>query len=105
MDTSSSSAGVDCSSVDQRMPSWQARLLNFFVRTVVRRRSWGDERALARRARRVFGAPMPYGVLAVRGLSRQRVRARGVSAEWLVPERPGPGVVLYIHGGGFVSCS
>jgi len=28
-----------------------------------------------------------------------------VRGEWLVPADPSPGVILYIHGGGFVSCS
>lgn len=87
------------------MPSWQARLLSLGISIVVRRRHWGDEDALARRARRLFGAPASYGLLAARGLTRERVRANGVAAEWLIPKAPRPGAVLYIHGGGFVACS
>jgi acetyl esterase/lipase len=87
------------------MPSWQARLLTLGVRALVRRRDWGDERTLVRRARRLLGAPAPYGWLATRGLSIEPVRARGIWAEWLVPKKPADGVLLYVHGGGFVSCS
>lgn len=87
------------------MPSWQARLLGLSVRLLVRRRNYGDERALVRRARRLFGAPMPYGILAACGLTRERVRESGVLAEWMIPRVPLPGAILYIHGGGFISCS
>jgi hypothetical protein len=37
--------------------SWQARLVNAFIKTTVRRRNWGDEKMVARRARRLFGSP------------------------------------------------
>ena len=40
-----------------------------------------------------------------RGLRRETVRAAGVRGEWLIPDSPQPGVVFYVHGGGFVSCS
>lgn len=71
----------------------------------MRRRHWGDENALARRARRLFGAPAPYGMLAALGLTRERVQANGIAAEWLIPKAPQPGAILYIHGGGFVAGS
>jgi monoterpene epsilon-lactone hydrolase len=87
------------------MPSWQARILDLAIRGFVRRRDWGDERALARRARFVFGALPAYSWLAARGLRWERVDDGGAHGEWLTPERPLPGVILYVHGGGFVSCS
>src|SRR5687768_7586375 len=88
------------------MPSWQARLLSGFIRAVVRRRSWGDENGLIRRARLLFGAPLAYRWLARYGVQRTLVRQTGAIGEWLVPaECTSPGVVLYIHGGGFVACS
>jgi epsilon-lactone hydrolase len=87
------------------MPSWQARILSVAVRAVVRRRHWGNERELTRRARLVFGAPPVYRSLATYGVRRERVRTAQVRGEWLVPNAAGPGVVLYIHGGGFVACS
>lgn len=75
------------------------------IRATIRRRDWGDERALARRARRLFGSPAPYGWLRAVGLRVEPVRAAGVAAEWLVPPDAEAGVLLYVHGGGFVSCS
>lgn len=86
------------------------------VRLLVRRKRWGeDERAVARRARRLFGAPMPFAWLRTRGVkvrpvneSRNGVSVRG---EWIEPERADDGddgsggVIFYIHGGGFVACS
>jgi epsilon-lactone hydrolase len=87
------------------MPSWQARVASAVIRTVVRRRDWGSERHLVRRARALFGAPAPYGWLHTWGVTRHVVRERGVCGEWLAPPDAGPGVVLYAHGGGYVSCS
>jgi epsilon-lactone hydrolase len=85
--------------------SWQARAIGRVIRVIVRRRDWGAEGALANRARRVFGAPRGYRNLAALGVSRQSVQRDGVRGEWLIPRASLPGVVLYAHGGGFVSCS
>jgi epsilon-lactone hydrolase len=87
------------------MPSWQARLHNVGVRAIVRRRSWGDERSLTRRARLLFGAPPGYRSLAARGVRHLRVHGGPVRGEWLIPDHPSAGILLYVHGGGFVSCS
>ena len=87
------------------MPSWQASCLNVGVRVLIRRRHWGDERAVSRRARRLFGVPFPLRWLRTRGLRIDRVSDGGVQGEWIVPQTPDEGVILYVHGGGFVSCS
>ncbi|MCA1565138.1 MAG: alpha/beta hydrolase [Acidobacteria bacterium] len=87
-------------------PSWQARGLSASLRLFVRRRRWGrDAAGVARRARLIFGAPRPYQWLRSRGLNVRRVNDRGVRGEWLEPAGAGAGVIFYIHGGGFVSCS
>ncbi|HEV2864172.1 MAG TPA: alpha/beta hydrolase [Pyrinomonadaceae bacterium] len=89
------------------MNSWQARFFNAWVRRLVRRERWGgDERAVARRARRLFGSPLFIQRLRTFGLRVEPVRGGGgVRGEWLTPPDAGPGAVLYIHGGGYVSCS
>lgn len=87
------------------MSSWPAKAFSGAIRAFVRRRTWGSDEELAARARRVFGAPRLYGWLATLGLSRRLCRTSGVRGEWLIPRRPRPGVVFYVHGGGFVSCS
>jgi acetyl esterase/lipase len=87
------------------MPSWQARMFSVVIRFLVRRQSWGDERTLTRRARRLFGAPPIYRSMVAWGIRCRRQRHGIIPGEWLLPEQPSPGVVLYVHGGGFVSCS
>jgi acetyl esterase/lipase len=87
------------------MPSWQARTFNAGVRVLVRRRDWGNVAVVARRARAVFGAPWPYQWIVRHGLRFSHARTGRVNGEWLVPSAPIRGTILYIHGGGFVSCS
>jgi acetyl esterase/lipase len=87
-----------------RMASWESRCFSASVRTVVRRRSWGDEAALAHRARQLFGAPRALQWFGRRGLRVESV-AGAVRGEWLSPADPERGVIFYIHGGGYVACS
>src|SRR5687768_4560418 len=88
------------------MPSWQGRLANASARLAIRRRSWGDgEQAVARRARRLFGSPKPFRWLRTRGLRLTLITTETVRGEWLGVDDAEPGVILYFHGGGYVSCS
>src|SRR3989442_7342993 len=87
------------------MPSWQARLLIIAVRMLMRRRDWGDEQTLARRARRVFGAPRLLQWLRTRAVQIEPVHEDRVRGEWITSERSEQGVILYFHGGGYVACS
>ena len=90
-------------------PSWQARGISAIIGRFIRRRRWGaDAAGVARRARLIFGAPWPYQWLRTRGLNVRAVNDAGVCGEWLEPAAGGGnggGVILYLHGGGFVSCS
>jgi monoterpene epsilon-lactone hydrolase len=86
-------------------PSWQARCLVIAVRMLMRRRDWGDERALTRRARRVFGAPRLLQWLRTRAVAIEPVHDERVRGEWIVPERSAHGIILYLHGGGYVAGS
>ncbi|MEP7213391.1 MAG: alpha/beta hydrolase [Acidobacteriota bacterium] len=89
------------------MPSIRARIFNAYVRLLIKRRDWGpDKYALARRARRLFGAPLVSRWLSIRDLGVQPVNDASVRGEWLSVEEPdAQAIVLYIHGGGFVACS
>lgn len=87
------------------MPSFAARFFNSYIRFFVRRRDWGNEQALARRSRRVFGAPRLYGNLVLKGLRSERVDTSDVHGEWITPPNASPHILMYIHGGGYVSCS
>lgn len=72
---------------------------------MIRRRDWGDPSALARRARRLWGVPPALQRFALRGLRHQLVAEGGVRGEWIAPPAPGSGIILYVHGGGYVACS
>lgn len=89
----------------RKSPSWQARLLSQSIRALVRRRNWGDERQLARRARLLFGSPPIYRSVVTIGVAIEPFRDEGIDAEWLTPSNAQQGVIFYVHGGGFVSCS
>jgi epsilon-lactone hydrolase len=84
-------------------PSWQARCLTFAVRVVMRRLTWGDERALTSRARRVFGAPNPLQWIRTRGVRIDPVHDGSVRGEWITAKRSDRGVIMYLHGGGYVA--
>lgn len=71
----------------------------------MRRATWGDERALVARARRVFGLPRPWRWLWTRGVRISPLREDRIRGEWIVGDRSERGAVLYVHGGGYVACS
>jgi epsilon-lactone hydrolase len=78
------------------------------IRKTVRRRLWGkDELDLARNARQVFGSPRFLQALSTSGLDVSRIDSPAVAGEWLRQnDSASKGrAILYIHGGGFVSCS
>jgi acetyl esterase/lipase len=88
------------------MPSLRAMFFNSATRLLVRRR-WGtDEFELAKKARRVMGAPKILQEICAIGLDIKPVKEQALRGEWVAPKNAGNhGVILYIHGGGFVSCS
>jgi acetyl esterase/lipase len=87
------------------MSSWQARVFNTMIPLLVLRRKWGEPERLARRARRLFGPPRWYSLLKTKGVQFQRTDGT-IPGEWIVPGAPtSTNIVLYFHGGGYVSCS
>jgi acetyl esterase/lipase len=87
------------------MPSLRANFFNAATRLLVRRRQWGrGEHELASEARRIMGAPKILQKLWSVGLRIEKDESQ--NGEWITPKDADPGaVILYIHGGGFVSCS
>jgi acetyl esterase/lipase len=85
------------------VPSWQSRYISALVAKFIRRDDWGGERKLKLLARLLFGAPKPYQWATMYGV--KRVKNPGEPGEWITPKTPERGVILYIHGGGYVSCS
>jgi epsilon-lactone hydrolase len=88
-------------------PSLRGRLATRLVRLVVKRWAKGDPAAVVRRARRVFGYPHVLNLLHSRGLEIAQVETRTVRGEWVRPShcQVQDRVLLYLHGGGYVSCS
>ncbi len=85
--------------------SWQLRIADRYVRSFVRRESWGNAAQLARRARRIFGSPRVWAYARSFGLRIGKIDYGAVRGEWIEPRMPHPGVILYIHGGGYVAGS
>lgn len=88
------------------MPTLRGRLAMVLVTAVVKHWPANDPAAMVRRARRIFGQPKLLGFRQARGVAITRVDGE-VHGEWLTPEnqRFPDSVLLYFHGGGYVSCS
>jgi acetyl esterase/lipase len=86
--------------------SLRGRLAFRLVRSVVRGWPLDDNAALVRRARRIFERHSLLRDLLVRGITIEPVNAE-VKGEWHKPKklRLPDSVLLYFHGGGYVSCS
>jgi epsilon-lactone hydrolase len=88
-------------------PSLRARIITWLVRLVVKRWPRGDYEKLVRRARRLFGLPTWMSVLVSREVIYEEVHRADICGEWVIPEANyyEEKVLLYLHGGGYVSCS
>jgi epsilon-lactone hydrolase len=77
------------------------------VRVVVKHWARGNPEAVVRRARRVFGYPNFLGFVHSHGVRTEKVEAPPVRGEWIYPTSGSSPdkVALYLHGGGYVSCS
>lgn len=78
------------------MPSNQARLAKFFIRFQLS--GWSEGTLAEQRARQEKTARfsrLPAGIRC------QPVDVHGVPAEWIESPHPGPGVILYLHGGAY----
>ncbi len=87
-------------------PSWQSRAVCFAARLVLKHRAWGSPTTAARWVRLVLKVLWPSSALLGLRVTVQRVRQESVRGEWLVPRAiRSHGVLLYLHGGGFISGS
>jgi monooxygenase len=83
------------------MPSWQARLASFIIRRRIKPRL-GDMSNL-HYVRKIFGQPLPVPP----GGQFTPAAVAGVPGEWVtaIYKNTPLGVLLYLHGGGFIGCS
>ena len=89
-------------------PSWQARRASALIRKLIRQplsRITGLDNASVRRVRFLFGATLLFQWLRTYGLHIEPVHEGVVYGEWVEPENPRPGALLYVHGGAYVACS
>ena len=87
-------------------PSWQSRVVCFAARLILKHRVWGSPTTAVRWVRRILKAQWPWSAWLGLRVTVQRVREGSVRGEWLVPRAVrSPGVLLYLHGGGYISGS
>ncbi len=86
-------------------PSLRGRILNRIVRTVVKQWPRHNPEIVVRRSRQFFGVPGHLTFLYAKNVTITPVSEP--PGEWLVPSgTTDPNrVILYMHGGGYVSCS
>jgi epsilon-lactone hydrolase len=88
--------------VPASQPSLRARLINRLVRLLVKRWPRKNLDAVVRRSRNLFNSPALLSALYTRGVTIRKTNL----GEWITPESvKDDGVILYFHGGGYVSCS
>ena len=76
------------------------------MRLVVKRWPRGDYEKLVRRARRLLGLLKWMSPLVSRDVTYEEVQSADLRGEWVIPEANyyEEKVLLYLHGGGYVSC-
>lgn len=87
------------------MSSINVRIAAQIIRLLVRRRNWGSPESLARRARRLLGAPPALRSLSSFGTTVTPTKIGQPPGEWIVPHASASRTILYLHGGGYVACS
>lgn len=91
--------------------SVRGRIASSIVRLIVKGWARGDPPAVVRRARRVFGMPNFALRLYSRGIAVESISERSgnqtIKGEWILPAGSSDSehVILYLHGGGYVSCT
>jgi epsilon-lactone hydrolase len=87
-------------------PSRRARIASRLVRMVVKRWPRNNLAATVRRSRWLFGSPGIFSFLQTSGVQITSVNEAAVRGEWLALRSCSQEkVLLYLHGGGYVSCS
>lgn len=85
------------------MASFQARLIHMILRSGLLGRI--DFKAEPAGLRAKMDRMSAKTSAPVKGVTAEKVNANGVAAEWLLPENNSGGVLLYLHGGGYVTGS
>ncbi|HET9284929.1 MAG TPA: alpha/beta hydrolase [Candidatus Angelobacter sp.] len=88
-------------------PSLRARVLTRVVRLFVKHWPRGDYSALVQRARRLLALPAWLSFPLSYGVSCKKIQGTDICGEWVIPNSNyyDDRVLLYLHGGGYVSCN
>jgi len=88
-------------------PSLRARVLTRVVKLFVKHWPRGDYRSLVRQARLLLELPAWLSFLVSYGVSYKKIQNADICGEWVIPNSNyyDDRVLLYLHGGGYVSCS
>jgi acetyl esterase/lipase len=87
-------------------PSWQSRVVCFAAKLVLKHRVWGSPTTAVRWVRRGLIVLWPWAKWLGLRVNVQSVQQGSVRGEWLDPRAiRSQGVLLYLHGGGFISGS
>lgn len=82
------------------MPSWQSYVVNLLLRTTVRRKLAKISNAFE--AREIFNKSLP---VKIRGVKFINCSEGGINGEAAFTNQPTPNIILYLHGGGYFSCT
>lgn len=109
MTSADASAREDVERRLQSLPkaSLKAKMVSRLVRMVVKRWPRGKPVAMVKHARRVLGLASIFSRLHTSETLISDVKENGVRGEWIVPRvcSSPEKAILYLHGGGYVSCS
>ena len=83
------------------MPSWQARLLSFFLRHTVKRQLASAPDVTAIRA--VFNRGGRYTVPP--GITFTSAALNGIPGQWVEAAPTSNRILLFLHGGGYIACT
>lgn len=82
------------------MPSWQSHVTNLLLRLLVRRKL--AKMSTVFEAREIFNKSLP---VQVRGVTFLNSSEDGIKGEWAFTGQQTPNLILYLHGGGYFSCT
>jgi epsilon-lactone hydrolase len=87
------------------MPSWQARLMNAYLRLTFKRRVKGGEAELVRYCRGKMEPPEFVRPRIAKEIAIEAVNDGAVRGEWVRAGDSARAMIYYLHGGGYVACS
>jgi acetyl esterase/lipase len=87
------------------MPSWQAKLMNAYIRFTFKRRVAGSEAEMVRYCRAKMEPAEFLRPRISKQITIEAVTEGAIKGEWLRPTGARHTTVYYLHGGGYVACT